>query len=190
MKTPDYEMAAMETIAQATERIPLGYMQLPVFGKESPLYRERVYCYELYHQMRIVMDEMAVIPHSLTGEVDKVGCPIFRDTFLDRAKPDILIHGAGTMDNLCAIEVKPVNGKYNGFRKDLMTLTAMRRLEHVAYKVAVLLVYGPNATEAHLRELLLQASHDKRAEGMIDITLIRFFWHREAKQQAGEFFLE
>jgi hypothetical protein len=33
-------------IRAATERIDIPYFQLPIAGKENPIYRERVYCYE------------------------------------------------------------------------------------------------------------------------------------------------
>jgi len=35
----------------ATAAIPPEYFLLPIHGAD-PVYRERVYCYELYHQMR------------------------------------------------------------------------------------------------------------------------------------------
>ena len=37
-------------IQEATAAIDAMYFQLPVDGGD-PVYRERVYCYELYHQM-------------------------------------------------------------------------------------------------------------------------------------------
>src|SRR5262245_39939149 len=38
-------------LALATADIDQEYFQLPIHGG-GPVYRERVYCYELYHQMR------------------------------------------------------------------------------------------------------------------------------------------
>jgi hypothetical protein len=46
------------------------YFQLPISGKETPIFRERVYCYELYHQMRDVIDRAFL--YKLDGEVDKI----------------------------------------------------------------------------------------------------------------------
>ena len=42
---------------ESTKNIESGYYQLPVAGKEDPIYRERVYCYELYHQIRTLWPE-------------------------------------------------------------------------------------------------------------------------------------
>ena len=40
-----------QILEQATAAIASEYFRLPVWNAD-PVYRERVYCYELYHQMR------------------------------------------------------------------------------------------------------------------------------------------
>ena len=47
--------AFIRCLTNATARVPEVYCQLPVAGEKSPIYRERVYCYELYHQLRILL---------------------------------------------------------------------------------------------------------------------------------------
>ena len=42
-------------ISVAVSRIAHGYFQLPVADADA-LYRERVYCYELYHQLRCLWE--------------------------------------------------------------------------------------------------------------------------------------
>ena len=64
----------LNLLIQATERVEGHYFQLLVAGSEAPIYRERVYCYELYHRMRECMSEN--FPYVLDGEVDKVAHPI------------------------------------------------------------------------------------------------------------------
>lgn len=65
----------LDALVQATAKIAPPYFQLPVARLEAPLYRERVYCYELYHQLRLEVP--AYLPYSLSGEVDKLGHPLF-----------------------------------------------------------------------------------------------------------------
>jgi len=48
----EHEFALFEgKMADASARIAADYFQLPVADADS-VYRERVYCYELYHQLR------------------------------------------------------------------------------------------------------------------------------------------
>jgi hypothetical protein len=59
-----------EILRQATAAISNDYFLLPIRGAD-PVYRERVYCYELYHQMRLRWPQGS--PCRLNGEVDKSG---------------------------------------------------------------------------------------------------------------------
>ena len=71
MPIPPLAERFIEHLCDATARIPWQYFQLPVFGKEEPIYRQRVYCYELYHQLRMLLDEDAAIAgYVLSGEID------------------------------------------------------------------------------------------------------------------------
>ncbi len=74
-----------EILRDAAAAIGPAYFQLPIAGKESPIYRERVYCYELYHQMRQRWPPDS--PFTLGGEVDKQGHPLVRGNGLDDASP-------------------------------------------------------------------------------------------------------
>ena len=95
-------------LSAATSAIAAQYFLLPLAsGTDRPLtrYRERVYAYELYHQLRSNWPKDW--PFSLAGEVDKSGHPLIRGGALDRAKPDLLIHVPGDMNhNLVALEIK------------------------------------------------------------------------------------
>ena len=48
----------------ASQAVDTAYMQLPISGAD-PVIRERVYCYELYHQLR--MDDWPELPYRLNG---------------------------------------------------------------------------------------------------------------------------
>ena len=65
---------------EATKNISREFYQLPVAGKEDPIYRERVYCYELYHQLRSLWPTET--EYTLSGEVDKSGHPLIRNNGL------------------------------------------------------------------------------------------------------------
>lgn len=122
-------------LGDATASIERTYFQLNIDGGD-PVFRERVYCYELYHQMRSIWppDDHYV----LNGEVDKRAHPILRE--LTNAKPDFLIHTPGSMaGNYAIIEVKHSTERA-GIQKDLTTLDLFVR--EVGYQRAIYLIYG------------------------------------------------
>lgn len=111
---------------------------------ESPgVYRERVYCYELYHQLRLRWPSDC--PYRLNGEIDKRGHPYFADDGWS-PKPDFLIHVPGSGDNLLIIEVKTADSlQRRDVLKDLDTLHQFIR--RAGYRRAMHLVFGAAATE-------------------------------------------
>jgi hypothetical protein len=91
---------------KAIQNIDAHYFQLTVARNDELIYRERVYCYELYHQLRLLLGDD--FPYKLDGELDKRGHAIISDG----KKPDFVIHVPGEMgQNLVVIEVKTVNVK-------------------------------------------------------------------------------
>ncbi|HNP97094.1 MAG TPA: hypothetical protein PKJ63_15750 [Cyclobacteriaceae bacterium] len=112
-------------------------------GVEEPIYRERVYCYELYHHLRKAWPQSLAL-YSLSGEIDKRGHPLIRGNHLDATKPDMLVHIPGEMDrNLSAIEVKPVTASVSDILADLEKLTAYCRIGR--YHGGIMLVYGSSS---------------------------------------------
>jgi len=161
-----------QIIAEATMHIEQNYFQLPIDGQEDPIYRERVYCYELYHQLRSHWPDNT--DYELGGEVDKCGHPLIRGDNLDRSKPDLLVHIPGSMGgNYTIIEVKPITAKRGGIDKDLKTLTAFRR--HADYKKAVYLFYGSGNTNRILT--IAKELQEEKGKELIDLDLIEFWWH-------------
>src|SRR5689334_4096228 len=101
-----------EILADATAHVGPEYFRLPIDGG-GPLYRERVYCYELYHQMRLRWPLHG--PFMLNGEVDKSAHPILSTLGASYAKPDLLVHGPGHMSrNYAIIEVKSLMARREG----------------------------------------------------------------------------
>ena len=70
-----------DILRESCAYIDRDYFELPQ-AEADRVYRERVYCYELYHQMRC---RWGRFPYSLGGEIDKGGHPIFRDGSYARA---------------------------------------------------------------------------------------------------------
>jgi hypothetical protein len=129
-----------EILRTATAAVPGQYFLLPLHGA-GPIYRERVYCYELYHQLRRLWPEDT--HYQLNGEVDKRNHPYFQNE--EQPKPDLLVHRPGTGDNFAAVEVKP-SGAANGETiKDLVTL--MLLAQRAAYRRLIYLIYGEGAEQ-------------------------------------------
>ena len=85
-------------------------------SQKIQVYRERVYAYEVYHQLRCLWDDF---PFILNGEVDKKQHPHFEKF---EKVPDLLVHRQGTMcHNLAVVEIKRFEA--NGFRQDLEKLS-------------------------------------------------------------------
>lgn len=85
--------------------------------------RERVYAYELYHQMRCLQEHCSELKqYSFNAEIDKAAHPIIETPF----NPDMVIHHQGTMrKKLCAIEIKTDPTALSGIKKDFCTLSCM-----------------------------------------------------------------
>lgn len=138
-------------LEQSTAGIAPDYFYLNLDGGD-PVYRERVYCYELYHQMR--MRWPAHTPFYLNGEVDKARHPKMielRDRF---PKPDLLVHRPGYMEgNFAVIEVKCDRAGRAGIAKDLETLSFF--VNEFGYQRAIYLIYGDEAmaTLARVQEV-------------------------------------
>ena len=186
----DYKLF-IQYLKTATQGIRSDYIQLPVVNQETPIYRERVYCYELYHQLRLEI-EKAGFQYSLGGEIDKGGHPYIRQNHLDQIKPDILVHRPGHHDNLAVIEVKPVNVVRRGrskeeIKKDLLHLTDFRRLlpRQSKYHYAIYLIYGvEDDLFDRIRATAVRIARDNRQT--IDLRAIKLYWHRQCGEEIQE----
>ena len=137
----------MRMLGEATEKIKGNYFQLSVWNADR-VYRERVYAYELYHQLRCVWGSFNF---SLNGEVDKSGHEWFSRGRYASAKPDLIVHKPGYKDgNLVVAEIKQFSGR---FLNDLEKLTWFCEDEHLPnYIRGIFLVYGNNVTEEAVRK--------------------------------------
>lgn len=166
-----------DLLREATSRIELQYFQVELDGGD-PIYRERVYCYELYHQLRCLWPSDC--EYSLNGELDKAAHPILRALGADYAKPDLLVHSPGHMSgNNTIIEVKSSRATSAGIKKDLQTLALFR--EKVGYQRAIYLLFGFDAETA--------AQRVQRAAKQLGPLPPIELWLHSAPEQAATLFL-
>jgi hypothetical protein len=133
-----------EILQAATAAVSPEYFLFPIDGGPS-VWRERVYCYELYHQLRRQWPDDT--PFRLNGEVDKSGHPLLQKLEADGYKPDLLVHTPGDMHgNAVVIEVKPCNARPGPIEKDLQALHLFTTA--VEYRRGVYLIYGGDCNAA------------------------------------------
>lgn len=143
-----------QILTDATRSIKFGYFNLRIDGGDF-IYRERVYCYELYHQMRLLWP--IETPYYLNGEIDKAAHPILKQMGIKPSKPDFLVHQPGFMSgNHAIIEVKPAPARARDIKKDLRTLSTF--VNEVKYQRAIYLFYGDKANSGLVERVLKFAS--------------------------------
>ncbi|MGB8364830.1 MAG: methionyl-tRNA formyltransferase-like protein [Rhizomicrobium sp.] len=159
----------------ATSNITEEYFQLPVEGGPA-IYRERVYTYELYHQMRCLWPKEGT-ELRLNGEVDKKAHPVLSQREMRLAIPDLLVHGPGYMArNYAVIEIKPQTASPIGIEKDVGTLSEFVRV--AGYERAVYLHYGYDLAD----ELLTAIEGEARKIGAPKIEV----WLHHRPMEAAE----
>lgn len=163
------------------------YIHFPHYSEDSnedgnevgnkTLYRERVFCYELYHQIRKIQEEHAAdgrrVNFDVNGEPDKRGQELFKD--ITGPIPDMIFHKIGSEKNYLVLEVKcslsgtPENdkGKPTGIYKDFVNLSDFINIVH--YELGVFLVYGVGMEELNKKfdcigKFLSQQYSDKLKE--------------------------
>lgn len=129
-----------DVLTRASQLIGPEYFLLKVAGGR-PVPRERVYCYELYHQLRCFWPENC--PYLINGEVDKAAHPILSPRGIGRSKPDLLVHIPGVMKgNFAVIEIKCTHARGRAMQKDKATLDSF--VQQAGYQRAIYLFYGPD----------------------------------------------
>lgn len=126
-------------LKDALSAVKQDSFKLPMSGGEE-IVRERNFCYELYHQLRLVIGPSS-LEYVIGPELDKRG----HSVITNGANPDLVIHDTSGMDrNLCVIEVKPITGRASGFKKDAENLKDF--VGNWSYYAGILLVFGPAAS--------------------------------------------
>ncbi len=163
----------------ASKKVKAVYFKLQQYEADD-VYRERVYCYELYHQMRCIWDYDDYI---LNGEVDKAGHPALKNTAVSNSKPDFLVHFPGDMQrNSIVVEVKSVNATSGTIKTDLANLVEF--VNAVGYHRAIFIVYGEGYTNEHWVERVKAAANSVEGHAMIEL------WRHSKCGEEAEFLTE
>jgi len=123
-------------IFDSMKAIESKYILISQWKTEYSRYMERVYCYELYHQLRLHQRKSG-IAYVWYGEPEKGGNPDFKGK---RYKPDLILHVPGMRDNLLAIEVKRIDARRKAIIEDLRKLSEYIH-EH-GYAEGLLIIFG------------------------------------------------
>ena len=132
----------VEMIKGSLDNVGDEYYKITTTYESSGIVRERVFCYELYHQMRLVQSERGLTDVQIHGEIDKSGHIAFDRN--SRKNPDFVFHIPGMMQgNAIVVEVKgKIEGNYQeGIDKDIVTLSKFTDNKHY-YHSGVLIIYN------------------------------------------------
>jgi hypothetical protein len=128
-----------EALVAAIAAVAEPYFRVRRFNDDA-VWRERAYCYELYHQLRIKLRDN--FPYILHGEIDKAGHEHVVRHFgnMRRPNPDFILHTPGHEDNLVVMEVKASDEGLSPIKKDLRKIKKFMR--GVGYQHGVMLLFG------------------------------------------------
>lgn len=143
----EYKDEYVSLLVEALTNVDKKYFEIEESGTKSTKKRERVFCYELYHQMRKLQERNKHLDLTINGEINKAGNLVIRENF----DPDFVIHQQGSMgNNHAVIEVKTSNDK-RGILKDFETIKCM--VHCYLYKIGIFLITGTDI-EWFVQEIL------------------------------------
>lgn len=132
-------------VKKALTQITSDYFKIITTYDRSGIIRERVFCYELYHRIRNLMDESEIDFNTvLNGEINKRGHLGFAEE--DRKDPDFVFHVHGNFeDNTIVMEVKGRIDQLAGLKKDFATL--LKFTTDYQYKLGILIIYNHSLSD-------------------------------------------
>jgi hypothetical protein len=151
-----YQLLKRAVQAVGAEYCSVGYLANRD-GKEHSKFAERVFCYELYHQVMIHWEQEGVPDKAVVhGELAKSA--YFKTRLIAAFEgrgtyPDLLFHQPGSMDwNLVVVEVKGSRCRASDLKHDVIKLRAY--LTGGRYAIGVLLVVGEDDPRSRVRAAL------------------------------------
>ncbi len=129
------------------------YYHIPIASSTNTIYRERVYTYELYHQLRNILG--LNFYYDINGELLKSRFTLMQT----ETTPDLLIHKSNERNNLVVIEVKSTeinkSSRYSEVRNDVNKINHFLNLdERDIYYRGILLIYGDEMLENRPLEII------------------------------------
>jgi hypothetical protein len=142
-----------QLLGVATQHVSVEYYSIPRDGMEGHHYRERAYCYELYHQMKLRFIDLGCQGLLINGELDKSQHKLFKEASIRNAKPDFLVHSPGKREgNHTIIEVKKADSDPAKWCNDIETIAAFMKKGPVKgkmpeYRHGIFLIFGNKAKD-------------------------------------------
>lgn len=136
------EEKILRCIKEAFDNVTQDYFILET--TYATIKRERIFCYELYHQMRC--NWSSNLPIKIHGEIDKRGHSVFNGE-----NPDFIFHIPGQFENNRVIVEVKGNLTREGVRKDLKTLVSF--VKNYGYRCGVYLIFNYSLNQIK-REIL------------------------------------
>ena len=134
----------LDIITKALSCVKQQYYNLETTYDSAGIVRERVFCYELYHQIRCIQTKRHETKLSLNGEIDKRGHHEFDKE--DWKNPDFVFHIPGKMSgNSIVIEVKGTINYVDECVKDFCTLTVF--VSKYKYELGIFILYNHTLEE-------------------------------------------
>ncbi len=155
-------------IKESLESVEQKYYSIPIAHHNKEIIRERMFCYEFYHQMRLKQKPNS--PIQIHGEIDKNGYP--KEYNLKRRNPDFIFHQSGNQEkNMVIMEVK---GRIHGpaIKKDFETITHFLNKDGLNYRIGVFVLFNHSQKDltTSLRSTNLENGYCEYAERIWIIT--------------------
>lgn len=141
MTKQEYLNEFLRALEKAAARMTDDYFRIEFCdpNEEGVLkFRERVFCYELYYQLRVALGGNFF--YKLHGELDKVSHDTYKHSDLKNVVPDFIVHEPGTMNNLLVMEIKHKASSIDRIESDFEKL---RKFKSIAgYYTGISYVFG------------------------------------------------
>lgn len=133
----------IKLVKDSLESVEPNYYKL-VTADGNQIVRERVFCYELYHQMRLKQTSSKDLILDIHGEIDKRGHEHFKEK--DQKNPDFIFHKTGEhKSNMLVIEVKGKLRTEKEITTDIDKLITF--IDRYFYKVGIFILYNYSIKE-------------------------------------------
>lgn len=169
-------MTALEAFEMALERVSFEQINHPSLGIQ-----ERVMCYELYHQFRLLEENGSIedfSPARLQAELDKDAQHIFKQHFGESEPvPDFLLHKPGyDSHNLAVVEVKRAVAENNLILHDLKKLFFFSQ-HPLSYRERILIIVG-SGNDLNRVHLLINSINSNRMRNRVAIQVLFYDYNR------------
>jgi len=137
----------IEMIQSAVDKVNRSYIEVDPKKDRNFVYYERIFCYELYHQMRCLQTQHSdLFEFKIHGELTKD-----RYEGFGKVTPDFLIHipnEVGKEKNRVIVEVKTSKNNADEIFKDFEKLNKFIKMDN-GYQYGVFIWVGEKLSDLH-----------------------------------------